>query len=146
MCVYTCIMYCVYMYIVYCVCVLCVYIMCLVLGLVTDPVFYYPDICSQQRSDTQDNWFKKIHDSKYTVLPHLFAVMNYNRCLYKQHWCFYRSFCTLKAGNMEQNTYQSPFYGNFDFTCLVSAHAQTLNEYLDTKKHIRRFSSQILSR
>ena len=68
--------------------------------------------------------------------------MNYNRCLYKQHWCFYRSFCTLKeakkAGNMEQNTYQPP--------CLVSAHAQTLNEYPDTKKQIQMFSSQIIIR
>ena len=39
-----------------------------------------------------------------------------------------------KTGNTEQVTYQPPFYCNFDFTCLVSAHAQTLNEYTDTKK------------
>ena len=82
---------------------------------------------------------------KYTVLPHLFAVIN---CfLYKQHWSIYRSFCSLKAkkaGNTEQDSYQPPFYCNFDFRCLVSAHAQTLTEYPDTKKQIRMFSSRII--
>ena len=33
---------------------------------------------------------------------------------------------------MEQDTYQPPFYCNMNFTCLVSVHAQTLNEYPDT--------------
>ena len=33
-----------------------------------------------------------------------------------------------KTGNTE---HQLPFYCNFDFTCMVSAHVQTLNEYLD---------------
>ena len=32
---------------------------------------------------------------KCIVLPHLFAVINCYRCLYKQHWSIYRSFCTL---------------------------------------------------
>ena len=60
--------------------------------------------------------------------------MNCNRCLCKQHRCFYRSFCTLqakKAGKTEQDTYQPPFYCNLDLPCLVSVHAQTLNEYPD---------------
>ena len=33
----------------------------------------------------------------YIVLLHLFTVINCNRCLYKQHWYLYRSFCTLQA-------------------------------------------------
>ena len=44
-----------------------------------------------------------------------------------------------KAGNTEQDTYQLPFYCNFDFTSLVSAHAQTINEYPDTKRQIWMF-------
>ena len=46
---------------------------------------------------------------------------------------------SLKAGNTEQDTYQLPFYCNFDFTSLVSAHAQTINEYPDTKRQIWMF-------
>ena len=67
--------------------------------------------------------------------------------MFIQHWCFYRLFCTLQAkkvGKTERDTYQPPFYYNFDFTCLVSAHAQTLNEYPDTKKQIRMFSSWMI--
>ena len=74
----------------------------------------------------------QIHDVfalKYKVWPHLFAVIKYNRCLYKQHWCFYRLFCTLqakKAGNKEQDTtYQMLFYCNLDFMYLVFVYAQT---------------------
>ena len=44
--------------------------------------------------------------------------------------------------NTKQDTYPLPLHSNFDFMCLVSAHAQTLNEY--SKKHIWMFSSQIL--
>ena len=48
-----------------------------------DPAFYYPDICSQQQLGTRIIALK-IHNLfavKYKVLPHLFAVMNCNRCL-----------------------------------------------------------------
>ena len=50
------------------------------------------------------------------------------------------------AGNMKQDSYQRPFYCNFDFTCLVSTHVQTLNECPDTKKWIWMFSSWIIIR
>ena len=89
-----------------------------------------------------DNCFNKFTTfcSKISSITSPFAVMNCKRCLYKQHWCFYRLFCTIQAykpSSMVQDTYQLPFYCNFDFTCLVSAHAQTLNKYLDTKKQIQ---------
>ena len=50
--------------------------------------------------------------------------------------CLNYPFSTLqvyKASNMEQETSLRPFYCNYNFTCSISAHAQTLNEYPDAK-------------
>ena len=102
----------------------------------TDPAFTIR-ISVHNNGRVPRKLLSKIYDLfalKYTVLhvPHLFAVINCNRCLYKQHWSIYRSFCSLKAkkaGNTEQYSYQPPFYCNFDFTCLVSAHACTCSIY-----------------
>ena len=91
--------------------------------------FYYTDICSQKWSDNwiivlkymymyMYLWFEIycITDLQYTcTCTSPFAVINYNRCLYKQHWSSYRSLKAKKAGNMEQDSYQLPFYCIFDF-------------------------------
>ena len=45
-------------------------------------------------------------------------------------------FIVKKASNTKQDTYQLPFYCDFNFTCLVSAHEQTLNEYPDTNTSV----------
>ena len=71
---------------------------------------------------------------------------NFMTCLLKNIQMFIQAALVFLQimGKTEQDTYQLPFYCNFDFTCLVSAHAQTLNEYPDTKKQIRIFSSLII--
>ena len=51
--------------------------------------------------------------------------------------CLNYPFSTLKAGNTEQQSSPQPFNCNYNFTCSISAHAQTLNEYPDAKKYIR---------
>ena len=87
-----------------------------------------------KRSKTLINWhFIAIAINVYTSSIGVFTDCS---ALYKPK----------KAGKTEQDSYQLAFYCNFKFTCWVSAHALTLNEYPDTKKPIRMFSSRIIIR
>ena len=94
--------------------------------------------------------------TKIYSISHLYAVINCNRCLYKQHWCFYRLFCTLQHQKSWLNgarhisttillQYQFHMFGShisttillqYQFHMFGSVHAQTLNEYSDTDPNV----------
>ena len=64
----------------------------------------------------------------------------------KPLWLIVIIFQVYKAGNTNQETSLRPFYCNYNFTCSISVHTQTLNKYPDAENTFEYQNNERISR